>query len=134
MAARSIGNNGGPQCTFTTRVTPGGKVEVIANVDVEPSAYFVLERTIVEASQIFGGQRLSPPPVAVSSLGLEASWFPEEEWLKATDGTRIVTTSVDWTGVKQGQEIALARAVTQLYLKTPHGKAAERLVQGYPSG
>jgi hypothetical protein len=133
-ASRSIGNDGMPQCTFKVRLPRAGQVTVIANVDVEPSAYFVLERTIVEASQVFGPRRLSPAPVAVPGLGLEASWFPEEDWLQATDGVRLVTTSIDWNGAKQGREIALARAVTRTYLKTPHGKAAQALATGYPSG
>jgi hypothetical protein len=66
------------------------------------------------------------------NLGLEASWFPQEQWLISTDGYRVITTSVDWSGAGQQRKIALARAVTVPYLHTPHGKVAERLAKSYP--
>jgi len=131
--AASTGNNAMPQCSFTTSLTHNTRVAVTVNVDTGPQPYFVLERTIVEASQIFPS-RLSPAPVAVTGLGLEASWFPAETHLMATDGVRLITVSVDWPGAGQNREIALSRAVTRPYLKTPHGKAAQRLAHGYPSG
>ena len=94
----------------------------------------MLERTIVEASQIFGGQRLSPAPQNVAGLGLEAAWFPAETQLEATDGTRLITTTiVDWPGAASKRKVRLARAMTSPYLKTPHGKAAQKLAKGYPS-
>jgi hypothetical protein len=129
----STGNNAMPQCSYVASTSGGGHVGVLANVDNGPSAYFVLERTIVEASQVFGAQRLSPAPVAVFNLGLEASWFPAHSWLMSTDGYRIITATVTWPRAKQSRDIALARAVTVPYLHTPHGKAAEAVVNGYPS-
>lgn len=132
--ASSTGSNGMPQCSFSARVSGGARVRVRANVDNTPQPYFILERTIVEASQIFGPRRLSPAPVAVTRLGLEASWFPAEQWLMATDGYRLITTSVTWHGAKQRREIALAEKVTRPYLHTPHGKVAQALADGYPSG
>jgi hypothetical protein len=132
--ASSTGNNGMPQCSFSARVAGGSRVEVRANVDNTPQPYFVLERTIVEASQIFGARRLSPAPVAVTRLGLGASWFPAEQWLMATDGYRLITTSVSWRGAKQSRKIALAENVTRPYLHTPHGKVAQALADGFPSG
>lgn len=132
--AISTGNDAAPQCSFTTRLRGGRRVVVIANVDVAPSPYFVLERTIVEASQVFGSTRVSPAPVSVTGLGLDAAWFPAEAHLMTTDGTRLITTSVDWPGASQKREIALARAVSRPYLKTPHGKAAQARAEGYPSG
>jgi hypothetical protein len=132
--ATSTGNDAMPQCSFTARLTGDKRVGVTANVSTAPSPYFVLERTIVEASQVFAPTRLSPAPVSVTGLGLEAAWFPAEKQLMATDGTRLLSTSVDWRGATQKHEIALAQAVTRPYLKTPHGKAAEAIAQGYPSG
>lgn len=132
--APSKGSNGMPQCSMTARPAGGHTVKVIANVELTPSAYFIVERTIVEASQIFSSQRLSPAPVSIPGLGLEASWFPAEQWLIATDGHRVLTTSVDWTGARQSRKIALAERVTRPYLHTPHGKAAQRLAEGFPSG
>jgi hypothetical protein len=131
----STGNNSMPQCSLTVRAARGRRVQVLANVDDSPSPYFRLERTIVEASEgSFGAKRLSAPPVAVPRFGLEASWFPAAQWLMATDGTRLITASIGWNGVTQARKIALAKAVTITYLKTPHGKAAQALAEGYPSG
>jgi hypothetical protein len=131
--ARSTGNNAMPQCQFTARMGAGRHVGVLANVDSAPSPYFRLERTIVESSQIFGPTRLSPAPVSVAGLGLEASWFPANGWLMATDGFRLITTSVNWRGASRSQDIALAEAVTRTYLRTPRGKAAQAVAKGFPS-
>jgi hypothetical protein len=132
-AATSTGSNVMPQCTFSARLRHGERVGVTVNVDSGPQPYFVLERTIVEASQIFSGQRLSPAPEAVVGLGLEAAWFPAETHLMATDGSRLITTTIDWPGAAQKREISMARAMTRPYLRTPHGKAAQKLAKGYPS-
>jgi hypothetical protein len=129
--ATSQGNNLMPQCSYTAHPGRRQRVEVTANVDTSPSPYFVLERTIEEASQIFGPNRLSAAPINVPGLGLAASWFPEFGWLKATDGRVLVTATVAWNGAKQGRQIALARAVTAPYL-TLHGKAAAALAKNYP--
>jgi len=132
--ASSTGSNEMPQCSFSVQVAGGGRVQVRANVETTAQPYFVLERTIVEAAQIFGGRRFSPPPMAVTRLGLEASWFPVEQWLMATDGYRLITTSVNWHGAKQSRKIALAENITRPYLHTPHGKVAQALADGFPSG
>lgn len=133
-ATESVGNDAEPQCTFVTHVAGGRRVSVTANVGVEVGAYFILERTEVEASQMFAPTRLSPAPQAVPRLGLEADWFPAETHLMATDGTRLVTTTVIWRGAGQARKTALATVVTRPYLKTPHGKAAIAKAEGYPSG
>ncbi|MGH2851666.1 MAG: hypothetical protein ACRDLP_13730, partial [Solirubrobacteraceae bacterium] len=78
--------------------------------------------------------RASPAPEQVAGLGLEASWFPAEMHLEATDGKRLLTTTVDWPGVPAAREIRLARAMTATYLHTPHGKAAQAVAKSYPSG
>ncbi len=133
-ATESVGNDAEPQCTFVTHVAGGRRISVTANVGVEVGAYFILERTEVEASQMFAPTRLSPAPQAVPRLGLEADWFPAETHLMATDGTRLVTTTVIWRGAGQARKTALATVVTRPYLKTPHGKAAIAKAEGYPSG
>jgi hypothetical protein len=132
--AASTASNAMPQCAFSVRLRQGQRVQVTVNVDNGPQPYFVLERTIVEASQIFSAQRLSPAPEDVPGLGLEASWFPAETHLEATDGTRLITTTiVDWPGAGPKREVPLARATTSPYLKTPHGRDAQKLAKGYPS-
>jgi hypothetical protein len=119
--ATSTGNNGMPQCTYSVHLAHGKHVNVTANADSSPSPYAVLERTIEEASQIFGPTRLSPAPVSIPRLGLDAAWFPAEDWLKTTDGVRLITATVDWNGAKQRQQIALATAIARPYLRKPHG-------------
>lgn len=132
VTATSVANNAMPQCSFTTRLA-GKRVAVVANVDNGPSPYFILERTIVEATQVFAPAKPGPEPVPIP-LGLEAAWFPAGTDLEATDGTLLITTSVDWQGVARKRKIALATAVTRVYLKTPRGKRAQALAKGYPSG
>lgn len=130
---QSVGSDAEPQCTFVTHVD-GRRVAVVANVGVEVGAYFILERTEVEASQMFAPTRLSPAPEAVNRLGLEADWFPAEMHLMATDGTRLVTTTVTWHAASQARRRALSILATRPYLKTPHGRAAIAKAEGYPAG
>ncbi len=133
-ASPSMGTNGMPQCTFSAEVAPRVRMQTVANVDNGPQPYFRLERTEVEASQVFTPTRLTPAPESISALGLEADWFPAYPQLMATDGIRLITVSVDWRTASQNRERTLAEAIARTYLRTPHGKAAERLVDGYPSG
>ncbi len=132
--APSTGNNDMPQCSFRVRLGTGGQVDVVANLDTGPQPYFRLERTTVEAAQVFTPSRLTPAPEAVTGLGLEADWFPAYPQLMATDGIRLVTVAVNWPGVSQRRRQRLAEALTRTYLRTPHGKAAAALVNRYPSG
>lgn len=133
-ASQSVGTDAEPQCTFVTQIADGRRVAVTANVGVEVGAYFILERTAIEASQMFAPTRLSPAPIVIYRLGLEADWFPAETHLIATDGTRLVTTTVNWGRVSEARKVALATAVTRPYLNTPRGKAAIAKAEGYPSG
>jgi hypothetical protein len=130
--AASTGGNAMPQCDLRTRLH-GRRVDVLINVDNGPQPYFVLERTIVEAAQIFP-VRASPAPEQVAGLGLDAAWFPAERHLEATDGRRLLTTTVGWPGAPAAHEIRLARAMTAPYLHTAHGRAAQALAKGCPTG
>lgn len=133
-ARASTGNNAMPQCTFSLRSASGNRITATANLDTAPQAYFRLERTIVERSQIFP-TRVTPAPQSVLGLGLEASWFPgSPPQLMTTDGTRLVTISVTWPGSTQHREQHLAQSLARTYLRTPHGKAAAAIANGYPSG
>jgi len=64
----SMADSGYPQCLFTARLRSGGVVRVTVEVDVEPQAYAVLERTIEEAAQIFP-QRLFAAPAQCAGWG-----------------------------------------------------------------
>jgi hypothetical protein len=128
--SRSTGGNGKPQCTFVSRRPARQKVLVVANVDDSSQPYQVLRRTIEEASQYFTPQRPYPPPVNVKGLGISASWFPNYQWLEATDGLRLITARVDWTGSTRPQKIALARAMIQPFLKRLSHKQVSATVNG----
>ena len=65
-------------------------------------------------------------------MGIEADWFPAREQLMATDGVKLITTTVNWNGVTQRHRLALAKAFTKPYIKvTKRGKAAAK---GFASG
>ncbi|HEX4033876.1 MAG TPA: hypothetical protein VHX66_05485 [Solirubrobacteraceae bacterium] len=113
--AKSIANNGMPQCAFKAR--PGGrKVVVTVNVDNGPQPYFRMLRTVDEATQIFG---VPPPgfhaPVGVSGLGPFASWFPNQDHLMATNYELLLTATVAWPHSGQGAQMRLARAAITPY-------------------
>jgi hypothetical protein len=128
--SKSIGNNASPQCTFTARMSAHQQVRVIANANSSPQPYQVLRRTIEGASQVFTPERLSPAPTDVPGLGIAASWFPNYQWLQATDGLRLITASVAWKRSTQKQKIALAQAMTRPYLKTLSRKQVNAIVNG----
>jgi hypothetical protein len=123
-----------PQCSFTARLADGKAVTVVANLDNAPSPYFRLERTAVEAAQVFTPTPMSPPPDAIAGLGLEADWFPAEKQLMTTDGLRLITVSFSWPGATKKQEEGVGEAVARTYLKKLTPKQANAVANGYPSG
>ncbi|MGA9858555.1 MAG: hypothetical protein WBQ18_11880 [Solirubrobacteraceae bacterium] len=120
-----MANTGYPQCAMRAAVPGGGVVEVVAEVDTESSAYAVLERTIVEAAQVWPS-RLQPAPVHVGRLGLDASWFAAEQHLMTTDAVRLITVAVTWPHAPLRHKIALAAAVARTYL----GRLQPKLARG----
>jgi hypothetical protein len=119
-----VGNNVMPQCSFRARLPGGGRFKLTVNVDTSPQPYMVLSRTIVERQQVFSPTRLVPAPIAVTGLGLLASWFPDDKQLMSTDGVRLVTTTVLWSRAGRAREIRLAKRISRLYLgKSQPGKA-----------
>jgi hypothetical protein len=103
---------------------------VVANVDDSSQPYQVLRRTIEEASQYFTPKRPISAPTNVPGLGISASWFPDYQWLQATDGLRLITARVAWTGSTKKQKIALAQAMIRPYLKTLSRKQVSATVNG----
>jgi hypothetical protein len=132
--ATGTGNDGNPQCTYTTSIPPDKRVSLNADVYSGAQPYFVLERTIEEAAQPFTPTRLSPAPQAVSGLGLVASWFPDRDQLMSTDGLKLLTVTVAWPGARASREIALATALSRPYLKVLTPKQAKAVSNGYPCG
>jgi hypothetical protein len=129
--AQSTGNNSMPQCSFTVHAD-GKRVELTANDYTGPQPYFVLERTSIEASQMFTANRMVAAPEAILGLGLEADWFPATTQLMATDGIRLITASVIWHGTTQNRRRALAETLTRTYLRL--SKEGTSRAKGFPSG
>lgn len=132
--AASTGNNGMPQCTFTARPADASAVSAMANIDNGPQPYFILERTAVETSQLFGPKRFVPAPTAMNNLGIEADWFPNLSQLMSTDGLRLITVTMHWPGAPLARRIALAEALSRTYLKQLSPQEVDRLAKGAPSG
>jgi len=118
-------NSSYPECIFRVRVARRRVVVVTVEVDIEPSAYAVLERTIEEQAQIFP-TRTHPAPQHVGHLGLDASWFPEEQQLQTTDAVRLVIVTIDWPSAPTARKIALAVAAARPYL----GRSKSSLARG----
>jgi hypothetical protein len=131
--ATSTGSNAMPQCTYVAHVAAGSVIRATANVSTAPQPYYVLERTTVEATQVFGPTRMPATPVVVTGLGLEATWFPDYTELMSTDGRRLITVSVGWRGATQARELALAETMSRPYLSTPAGKRASARARGAPA-
>ena len=110
----STGSNGSPQCRYAA----GGRA-IVANIDVTPQAYFIVERTAIEASQQFAPIPQATLPVEVDHVGLEAFWFPAFKQFETTDGVRVIQVTVDWS-VSQARERAVGTAVGRTYLGKLH--------------
>jgi hypothetical protein len=130
-ARPSVGSNGMPQCTFTAHLKTG-QVSVLVNLDDGPQVVFRLDRTVEEATQLFGP---APPgwhaPIGLSGLGPYASWFTNNRALLASNGIDLITVAVTWPHEPRPVMIKLARAAIGQYMlgarKLP-GKART----GYP--
>ena len=114
-AGASTGNNSMPQCTFATRPGSAVAVRITANIDTAPQPYFRLERTAEEAEQEFSTVRLAMPQ-DITGLGLDADWYPGQQQLMTTDGTRLITVSVSWRKASHGRRQAIAEDVARTYL------------------
>lgn len=101
---------------------------ITANEYSGPQPYFILERTEIEASQVFTPTRLSPAPQTVMHLGLEAAWFPATQALMATDAIRLIDITFRWPGGSQAQQRRLGIALARPYLKS--SKQGEKLAKG----
>jgi hypothetical protein len=125
-AVAGTASSGSPICHFTARLGAGGTVHLSVEVDIGPQPYFILERTIVEATQIFGAKRFAPAPLPINGLGIEAAWFPTEQHVIATEGLRLVTATVSWPHSPQSRRRGLAIAATRAYLGKNDWKAADQ--------
>lgn len=123
--ASSKGNNGMPQCTFRAKLPGGGAFALTVNVDTSPEPYMVLSRTIEERAQGFTPTSRLPAPVGIMDLGLLASWFPDESALMSTDGVRLLTATLSWSGVRPSAKVRLATRISRLYLGNSNASRAK---------
>jgi hypothetical protein len=125
--AEKTGTTGNPECTYTTG-TGRHEIKLTADDYKGSQPYFILDRTAEEAAQVFVPTRMVAPPVVSTAIGLLTVWFPAREQLMATDGLKLITTTVRWKGVTQKHRLALAGAFTRPYIKvTKQGRAAAKL-------
>lgn len=121
--AQSTGTTGNPECAYTTG-TGRHTIKLLADDYKGNQPYFILSRTAEEAAQVFVPTRTVAPPQSIN-MGIGADWFPAREQLMATDGLKLITTTVTWNGVTQKHRLALAKAFTKPYIKvTKQGRAA----------
>lgn len=121
--AQSTGTTGNPECSYTTG-SAEHRIKLLADDYTGGQPYFILERTAEEAAQVFVPTRTVPPPQAIN-MGIGADWFPAREQFMATDGLKLITTTVTWKGATQKHRLALAKAFTKPYIKvTKQGRAA----------
>jgi hypothetical protein len=120
-------NSGAPECTFRVTLARGRTAKLWVSVDSSPQPYAVLERAAEEAQQLFAPTRLSPAPVHVAHLGLDAYWFAEENHVLTTDAVRLITaTIVRWPGTPEKHWSRLAAAAARPYL----GRSQPKLARG----
>ena len=121
--AEKTGTTGNPECTYTTG-SGHHTIKLLADDYTGNQPYFILSRTAEEAAQVFVPTRTVAPPQTIN-MGIGANWFPAREQLMATDGLKLITTTVTWKGVTQKHRLALAKAFTKPYIKvTKKGRAA----------
>jgi hypothetical protein len=75
---------------------------------------------------------ICPALLALSACGTAKHESDAARHAKTTDGFRLLTVTVVWPHHSQRSERQLAIAIARPYLHTPHGKVAQRIVQGYP--
>jgi hypothetical protein len=117
---RSVGTNGMPQCEFTARLH-GHTVSVLVNVDNGPQVRFRLDRTVEEATQLFGPV---PPgwhaPQGLFGLGPYAAWFIAQDKLLASNGSDLLSVWITWPHASKATMIQLARAAIAQYMTQGH--------------
>jgi hypothetical protein len=111
-------SSGAASCRFSTRPSAAGRLDVVAELDSAPQAYYRLEREVVEFGQnvIWGHLGRRAYPVAIAHLGLDADWIPAENELVTSDGVRLVTIVVDSVPASAGGGARVAASLARSYL------------------
>jgi hypothetical protein len=113
-AARGVGNNSYPQCTYAAR-----GVSVTVNVYDGPQTYFLVERQAIETAQQagFSGGSSGIPVVQVPGIGEEAYWFPAHAEFLTTDGRRMIDVTVSLARAGPSALQALGEIAARPYLR-----------------
>ena len=107
--------DGARACRLGVRAGP----VVTITVDTAPQPYTRLEREIVETGQVFGARRMTPAPVHVDRLGLDASWFPGLGQVLTASSQALVGVGVVWAGQPASRRRAVAVTVARRVIAEP---------------
>ncbi len=97
VASTFTAAGGEASCRFSARRSSGRSLDVIAELDSAPQAYFRFEREVVEYGQnvLWHSEGAAAYPRSIPHLGLDADWFAAADQLLTTDGVRLITVSVN---------------------------------------
>jgi len=111
-------SSGAASCRFSTRDSAARRLDVVAELDSAPQAYYRLEREVVEFGQnvIWAHLGRRAYPVAIPHLGLDADWIPAENELVTSDGVRLVTIVVASVPASAGGGARVAASLARTYL------------------
>ena len=109
-------SSGAASCRFSARDRAVGVLDVVAELDSAPQAFYRLEREVVEFGQnvIWAHLGERAYPVSIPHLGLAADWIPSENQLVTSDGVRLITIVVSSVGAGGGARLAASLARTYL--------------------
>jgi hypothetical protein len=118
-ASRFTANNGEAGCRFRVRGPTAHALDVVAEIDSAPQAYYRFDRTVVEYAQsviwFHVGERAYPRPIA--HLGQGADWFPAENQLMTTDAARVITIIVVSSSAGAAGRERIAENLARSYLR-----------------
>ena len=98
VASTFTAPGGEASCRFTTRGAGGARtLDVVAELDSAPQAFYRLEREVVEYGQnvLWHNEGAAAYPRDVAHLGLDADWLAAADQLITTDGVRLITILVN---------------------------------------
>jgi hypothetical protein len=113
-------SGGEASCRFSARDRAAGALDVVAELDGAPQAYYRLDREVVEFGQnvIWDHLGARADPYPIPHLGLAADWFPSENQLVTTDGVRLITIVVTSVSAGAGGDARVAASLARTYLGT----------------
>jgi len=98
VASAFTAAGGEASCRFTTRGAGGARtLDIVAELDSAPQAFYRLEREVVEYGQnvLWHNEGAAAYPRDIAHLGLDADWLAAAGQLITTDGVRLITILVN---------------------------------------